>query len=191
MMPIAQALIWLNLYNISLLLLELCSPIYSTSTTTVKCVDKRGSEINCLEATENSVLTYTCAPFYEIPFGFRKTIVCLHGSWNHPKPVCQPGTEKIPIKTISNDCCSSRNNLEASHVSHINWKSLFLFNYAEWISVCGRKVNDDAIPLIYGGKVQKGLEYPWVMALYRKNGDKPANICGGSLISQKVVLTGQ
>ncbi|XP_018569612.1 uncharacterized protein LOC108909692 isoform X2 [Anoplophora glabripennis] len=124
---------------------KLCAPMYSSTTTTVKCVDKKGIEINCQEATEGSVLTYLCTPFYETPFGFRKTILCLDGSWNYPKPVCQP--------------------------------------------VCGRKVNDDAIPLIYGGRIQKGLEYPWVVALYKKDDDSYTNICGGSLISQRVVLT--
>lgn len=58
------------------------------------------------------------------------------------------------------------------------------------ILVCGRKVNDDTIPLIYGGKIQKGLEYPWVVALYKKDGNTYTNICGGSLISQRVILTG-
>ncbi|KAJ8980927.1 hypothetical protein NQ317_011570 [Molorchus minor] len=122
-----------------------CQPMYSSSKIELKCVDKRGTEIPCHEATDGSYLSYKCASFYETPFGYKKTLLCMDGSWNYPKPVCQP--------------------------------------------VCGKKINDDNSPLIYGGETKEVIEYPWVTAIYAKNGDQFLNICGGTIISPRVILT--
>ncbi|XP_018574095.1 uncharacterized protein LOC108913103 [Anoplophora glabripennis] len=77
----------------------LCPPLYSSATVDLKCTDKRGKDIKCNEASEGTYLLYTCAPFYETPFGYKKTLLCSEGSWNYPKPVCQP----VCGKTIVND----------------------------------------------------------------------------------------
>ncbi|CAH2015457.1 unnamed protein product [Acanthoscelides obtectus] len=55
--------------------------------------------------------------------------------------------------------------------------------------LCGRKINDDTVPLIYGGRVPTEIEYPWVATLYRKLGDIYLNVCGGTIISKRIILT--
>ncbi|KAJ8955194.1 hypothetical protein NQ318_009090 [Aromia moschata] len=124
---------------------RLCPPLYSTPQIALKCVDKRGTNISCLEATDGSYLSYTCADFYETPFGYKKTLLCLDGTWNYPKPVCQP--------------------------------------------VCGKKIDDDNTPLIFGGETKEVIEYPWVTAVYSKKNDEFLNVCGGTIISPRIVLT--
>ncbi|KAJ8964569.1 hypothetical protein NQ314_004873 [Rhamnusium bicolor] len=117
-------------------------------------------EISCQEATDGTYLTYACAEFYETPFGYKKTLTCLDGTWNYPNPVCQPGQLVYFLMCV-------------------------MFNKSSlW-----KKVNDDSVPLIFGGTVTEVLEYPWITAVYRKKCDEYENICGGSIISQRVVLT--
>ncbi|KAJ8955196.1 hypothetical protein NQ318_009092 [Aromia moschata] len=58
-------------------------------------MDKWGNSTSCQEATDGSFLTYTCAKFYETPFGYKKTILCLDGSWISPQPVCQPAAHCV------------------------------------------------------------------------------------------------
>ncbi|KAJ8964582.1 hypothetical protein NQ314_004886 [Rhamnusium bicolor] len=77
------------------MLLALCPPINPTSTISLKCIDKKGNEISCQEATEGTYLSYTCADFYETPFGYKKTLTCSDGSWNYPNPVCQPAAHCV------------------------------------------------------------------------------------------------
>ncbi|VEN52176.1 unnamed protein product [Callosobruchus maculatus] len=123
---------------------KLCPPLYSSSTTTIKCIDRNSQDIKCSEATDGTYLSYECAPFYETPMGYRRNLLCIDGSWNY-QPVCQP--------------------------------------------ICGRKINDDAIPLVYGGRVPTEIEYPWVATIYRELGNSYLNICGGTIISRRVILT--
>nr|CAH7735065.1 unnamed protein product [Callosobruchus chinensis] len=123
---------------------KLCPPLYSSSTTTLKCIDRNGQDIKCSEATDGTYLSYECAPFYETPMGYRRNLLCIDGAWNY-QPVCQP--------------------------------------------ICGRKINDDAIPLVYGGRVPTEIEYPWVATIYRELGNSYLNICGGTIISRRVILT--
>ncbi|KAJ8981571.1 hypothetical protein NQ317_009831 [Molorchus minor] len=59
-----------------------------------------------------------------------------------------------------------------------------------FILVCGEK-KVSATPLIVNGKqVQKG-NYPWTTAIFRRNDTEPfLNVCGGSMLTQRVILTG-
>lgn len=71
------------------LFLELCSPLYSTATTILKCTDVSGREISCSEASHGTYLSYDCIAYYEAPLGYRKTLSCRDGLWSNT-PVCQP-----------------------------------------------------------------------------------------------------
>ncbi|CAH1101632.1 unnamed protein product [Psylliodes chrysocephalus] len=122
-----------------------CPSFYSTATTTLKCVDRDGNKIGCDQAIDGTYLTFDCIAYYEVPPGNKRSLFCRAGTWDFPKPVCQP--------------------------------------------VCGKKVNNETIALSYGGKEVKDLEYPWVIAIYRKQGGSYQNICGGTLVSRRIVLT--
>lgn len=54
-------------------------------------------------------------------------------------------------------------------------------------SVCGEKV-PKGVTNIIGGQLAKIGEYPWQVGVY--NSDR-SHICGGSLLSQRVVLSGK
>ncbi|KAJ8955190.1 hypothetical protein NQ318_009086, partial [Aromia moschata] len=54
---------------------------------------------------------------------------------------------------------------------------------------CGIKVKDDVVPLLYGAEKAKIIEFPWVAALYRKSENGYKTVCGGSIISNKLVIT--
>ncbi|XP_018569614.1 uncharacterized protein LOC108909693 [Anoplophora glabripennis] len=122
-----------------------CPAQYSTSTTTVKCEDKYGNEVTCDEAVDGTYLSYTCAPFFETPIGYKKTILCVDGTWNFPSPICQP--------------------------------------------VCGKIIEKNTIQLLDGGTISEQRKYPWVIALFQKLGNEFSNVCGGTLVSQRVVIT--
>lgn len=47
----------------------------------------------------------------------------------------------------------------------------------------------NAQPLIIGGVKAKKDHWPWVVGVYKKNDKK--HICGGSLLNQKVILSGK
>ncbi|XP_023310759.1 uncharacterized protein LOC108917697 isoform X2 [Anoplophora glabripennis] len=68
---------------------ESCPKLYSSTIYDLKCTDKKGNKIKCSEATNGTFLEYNCAPFYETPFGYRKTFLCQNKKWDQ-KPVCLP-----------------------------------------------------------------------------------------------------
>lgn len=49
----------------------------------------------------------------------------------------------------------------------------------------------DAKQLAFGAHKVTKIEYPWITAIYTKICDNFTNVCGGSIISRKVVLTGK
>ncbi|XP_018574094.1 uncharacterized protein LOC108913102 [Anoplophora glabripennis] len=61
------------------------------------------------------------------------------------------------------------------------------------IKTCGKKVITNSNALTSDGKAEEGLEHPWNVNIYEKQNNSPLKdytfVCGGSLISQKVVLT--
>lgn len=57
--------------------------------------------------------------------------------------------------------------------------------------MCGKKIDNDAIKLIHGGTVKEQREYPWIIALFQKVGNEFSNVCGGTLVSQRVIITGK
>ncbi|XP_050507456.1 uncharacterized protein LOC126885068 isoform X2 [Diabrotica virgifera virgifera] len=55
--------------------------------------------------------------------------------------------------------------------------------------ICGKKVNTAIAAYAWGGREVKDFEFPWVVALYQTLGTSYENICGGTLISRRVVIT--
>ncbi|KAJ8955115.1 hypothetical protein NQ318_009008 [Aromia moschata] len=55
--------------------------------------------------------------------------------------------------------------------------------------ICGKRVADDVVTLLYGAKEVDLIEYPWVAALYRNSEAGYQHICGGSIISYKLIVT--
>ncbi|CAG9834709.1 unnamed protein product [Diabrotica balteata] len=67
-----------------------CPPFYSTTTTTLTCKDIQNGAVPCDKAVDGTSLTYTCSAYYEILPGGRNTLYCNDGTWNFPKPICEP-----------------------------------------------------------------------------------------------------
>ncbi|XP_050516955.1 uncharacterized protein LOC126891728 isoform X5 [Diabrotica virgifera virgifera] len=56
--------------------------------------------------------------------------------------------------------------------------------------ICGKKVKvGEATALLWGGRQANDYEFPWVIAVFKISGTGFENICGGTLISRKVVIT--
>lgn len=60
-----------------------------------------------------------------------------------------------------------------------------------FVLVCGEK-RVSVEPLVIGGKNVIRGDYPWVVALYSNKDTQPdyTNICGGSLLSTSIIITG-
>lgn len=56
--------------------------------------------------------------------------------------------------------------------------------------MCGKKIDHDKKPLIYGAEPNEKITHPWVAAVYRKINDTYENVCGASILNQRVVVTG-
>ncbi|CAG9864178.1 unnamed protein product [Phyllotreta striolata] len=76
-----------------------CPSFYSTATTTLKCIDKEGYKIGCDQAVDGTYLTFDCIAYYEVPPGNKRSLFCRDGTWDFPKPVCQP----VCGKKVNND----------------------------------------------------------------------------------------
>lgn len=89
--------------------------------------------------------------------------MCRDGKWEQKPPECVPGSLNIYFHTYTN-----------------------LF------SVCGLK-SVSTTPLIVGGNVAKPGEYPWQVSIYSIYGKELAKelSCGGSLLNERVILTGR
>lgn len=142
------------------LFLELCPPLYSSTRFELKCRDRRGDEIKCSEATDGSYAEYKCAPSYTTPH--KGALRCIDGKWNQ-RPLCQPCT------SILKDC-------------------IIITLYLLCFSVCGKKI--DYTETLVGPESNMKLEYPWVAALYKNINNSYKYLCGATVLSSKIVVTG-
>lgn len=55
--------------------------------------------------------------------------------------------------------------------------------------MCGQKRVDTAQLSVGGTKVVKG-DYPWQVALFKNIGGSFENLCGGSLLNERIIITG-
>jgi hypothetical protein len=98
-------------------------------------------------------------------------------------------TEAVEGTLVRFDCAPFYEDLGLSrHPIHICRDGSWDQRRPECTPVCGQK-SVNAQTLIVNGKPVKKGDYPWQVALYTLN-DKEL-ICGGSLLNQRVVLTGK
>lgn len=120
------------------------------------------SEVDCNKPFSRTRVKVTCAPYYEDPsLIWYPYRVCVNGTWDRELPNCVPGLIHSPK-------------------FYVIYKFLVL-------TECGRKFVN-AQPLIIGGTTPKKDQWPWVVLIYNKI-DK-MYLCVGSLLNQKVILSG-
>lgn len=121
--------------------LKSCPAVLNTSTTFMNYT-LDGEIVDCLQAPEGAILTYSCKQFYVLEDSdIRK---CSNGSWNKGAPKC--------------------------------------------VQECGG-TNAPSTPLIVNGSKTQLHEFPWHIAIFRRSKGNFQNICGGSLITPKLVLS--
>ncbi|KAJ8705493.1 hypothetical protein PYW08_012539 [Mythimna loreyi] len=156
-------------------------------------------------------LNVTCNPGY----GFSETgvIFCQDGIWSHPVPECvrmcklenDPSVHYYCLITNSIDDHRECNLYEPSGTvvkpecnspNYYPPVPLFLMecidgrwtNPAICIPECGR-VTPDGEPLIIDGRQAMRGELPWHVGIYRKTVEIYLQICGGSIITNDVVIS--
>ncbi|XP_018569609.1 uncharacterized protein LOC108909690 [Anoplophora glabripennis] len=157
-----------------------------------------------------SILTFECNAGYKL--SSKIPSVCL-GEWSSPVPECEELCPPLYSSNTYDLKCVDKlgkeiNCTEATHGTNLEYtcktyyetpfgykKTLFCEN-GKWDNskpvcqpVCGKKVTNDTKTLIYGSKPNEKIEHPWVAAVYQKVDDSFENICGGSILSQTVILT--
>ena len=93
-----------------------------------------GSIVPCEKATDNTVLTYKCAPYYEPPHGSAQSSTCYDGTWDYT-PQCIPGIFTPVVYNIHLHFnvslnvmgCESNKIVEESDFSTINKSTVFEF----------------------------------------------------------------
>ncbi|KAG5892107.1 hypothetical protein JTB14_008076 [Gonioctena quinquepunctata] len=113
--------------------LKLCPPLYSSPTTTLKCKDASGNAISCNEATDGTYLTYQCIPYYEA-LGRKLSLYCSGGSWDFPKPVCQPACGR----KVNNEVTTLVFGGEDTRKYEYPWiTAIYIKSKGEYINNCG------------------------------------------------------
>ncbi|KAJ8955198.1 hypothetical protein NQ318_009094, partial [Aromia moschata] len=110
-----------------------------------------------------------------------------NGRWNLLNGDGHPG-EQIPFNSVIKYECDKGYKLTSGFQYRVCDKDWNDSSIRE-CEMCGKKIDDDNMPLIHGGEIKKVIEYPWVTAVYSKKKDDFVNVCGGTIISQKIVLT--
>ncbi|KOB74658.1 Fibrillin-2, partial [Operophtera brumata] len=155
----------------------------------------------------------TCHPGYGVVGPSSTT--CVNGMWPFPFPKCVPMCELKPNPTVEYRClasvaneayrpCGSREpagtivnpicrqpnyyyagNLYLMHCIDGRWNYI-----ARCTPECG-KLTPDGAQLVVGGESAKKGELPWHVGIYKKSFTPYMQVCGGSLITNKVVISGQ
>ena len=118
---------------------------------------------NCTEPSEGTIAKFECAPFHEDQrLKSRPIHICQNGEWDQEMPQCQPG----------------------NNIKNINFNKVAF-------SVCGeRSIKSRSIAV--NGTQKRSTNYPWHASIYNYGfyGPRHVLVCSGTLLSQKVVLTG-
>ncbi|XP_018569606.1 uncharacterized protein LOC108909686 [Anoplophora glabripennis] len=157
-----------------------------------------------------SVITFECKSGYKL--SSKIPLVCL-GEWSSQAPQCEELCSPLYPSDAYDLKCTDKigrevNCSEATHGTKLeyscktyyetpsNYKKTLFCENGKWdnprpvcLPVCGKKISKDTEALIYGAKPNEKIEYPWVAAIYQKFNNSYEHICGGSILSQTVILT--
>ena len=98
---------------------------------------------------------------------------------------CDQPTDGTSVKY---ECAPFYEDLQlAQNPVHMCQNGKWSHKSPECVPVCGQK-HVTAQPLIVNGEPTKKGDYPWHVAIYR--GDGKVFTCSGTLISQRIILTG-
>ncbi|XP_074039166.1 clotting factor G beta subunit-like [Leptinotarsa decemlineata] len=153
---------------------------------------------------KNTVLSYSCNKGYTLSRS-HKFIVCVKGSWDAEQPTCLKRCPSLHSTTSTIVKCYDENKVEiecdqATDGSEAKFRCANFYEPNEikivprycrdgtWnlpllqcVPVCGQKNPNSS-----GNKV---VEYPWVAAIFMKKNNEFINICIGTLLSEKIIIT--
>ncbi|XP_018580229.1 modular serine protease [Anoplophora glabripennis] len=139
-------------------------------------------------------------------------IICVGNQWNAPPPTCLKKCRALYTTKFTTIRCFDTRRIEIKcdeatdgtsatfqcapyyEPSDRNPVKRFCYggtwNYPEPVCqpVCGEK-KVSAQPLIVNGQTVEKGDYPWVTAVFQKVGGSYINSCGGSMLTQKIILT--
>uniref|UniRef100_A0A6P7F7W1 Modular serine protease-like n=1 Tax=Diabrotica virgifera virgifera TaxID=50390 RepID=A0A6P7F7W1_DIAVI len=158
----------------------------------------------------NTILTFKCDPEHVMsgsPFS-----ACFDEGWTTPPPTCERLCPPLSSTQTTHVICQNEKKgevkcEEATHGTSAKFECAPYYESADrgsplrfcydgsWnlpppqcIPVCGEK-RVTAEPLIVNGQnVEKG-DYPWTTAVFQKQGGGFMNVCGGSMLTQRVIIT--
>ncbi|KAI8426728.1 hypothetical protein MSG28_014430 [Choristoneura fumiferana] len=130
-------------------------------------------------------LTVTCDPGYGVVGS--NTMYCLGGnSWLQPMPQCTRFCRLMPDPSIKYHCKITGDDVESgTRVCHE------LEPHGTEVVPELRKPTPIADILITNGTRAKHGELPWHAGVYDKTSSPYLQICGGSLISTRVIISGK
>nr|XP_023018571.1 modular serine protease-like [Leptinotarsa decemlineata] len=159
----------------------------------------------------NTLLLYFCDKGYKLSTE-GNLVACLDNGWSGPHPTCLQlcpplyttavtkvrcfGKDKTEIKcdeatdgsSAKFECATYYEPADRQISIRYCWSGSWNLPAPQCIPVCGEKTVSATPLIVNGGTVEKG-NYPWVTAIFRHNGEIFLNVCGGSMLTQKVILT--
>ncbi|KAJ8703773.1 hypothetical protein PYW07_013067 [Mythimna separata] len=196
---------------------ELCNRQLATSHCILPPYPEHGTYVsNQLNATPGQAFeSLYVKVFCHEGYGVLETdvVFCHEGSWSHSVPECVrmcklnsdpsvhyycpiPDTDEDhrdcksyePEGTVVKPECNSPN-----YYSTVTLSLMTCINGSwDYVAVCkpecGR-VTPDGVALIIDGRHAKRGELPWHVGIYRKTTDPYTQICGGSLVTNRVVIS--
>lgn len=157
---------------------EFCDPL-SSSTVNFKCY-YLGSEISCNgKIPSGTVVKTTCKTRHREISHKHRTIKCIDGRWNYFTPQCVAGWTFCFYFFIKST------NFKLIHVTII-----ILFTNSRLISECGHEKSIGKGLVISGYSEIKGGS-PWHVGIYRWRNNILGHICGGTIITNRLVISGK
>lgn len=159
----------------------------------------------------STILTFECDFRYKLS-SENNLIACIEGGWSTIPPTCLKlcptlyTSETTMVKcldhnraeikcdsatngsTASFECANYYEPAERTALKRFCWEGVWNLQPPQCVPVCGEKFVT-AVPLIVNGQEVERGSYPWVAAIYRKVKDGFQNSCGGSMLTQKVIVT--
>ncbi|CAH1099889.1 unnamed protein product [Psylliodes chrysocephalus] len=159
----------------------------------------------------STILTFECDLEYKLS---RKIslIVCLDGGWSTTPPTCLKlcpsfyTSETTIVKCFDEylaeircesatdgssatfKCANYYEPIERTAANRYCWEGSWNLPPPHCVPICGVK-HVSAEPLILNGVNSDRGNYPWVTAIYRKISGSFQNVCAGSMLTQRVIIT--